>query len=977
MTKKKIRNQSDRPTVPDDADSTPDDARSRRPRRRDRLTPDREKVRLSWRKKLAFAAVATLLALLLVEAGLWLFGVRPVIATEDPYVGFSSLSPLFVETLDEDETIWMETAENKRKWFNGQKFAPDKPDGTYRIFCLGGSTTFGRPYDDATSFCGFLRKYLPAADSSHPWEVINCGGISYASYREAIIVKEACRYEPDLFIFYGSQNEFLERRTYRTVIETPPMVRGLGALASRTRVYAAAHWAVQAARGEPDDTERDVLDDDVLARLDRSVGPTDYVRDDEQRQRIVEHYRYNLSKMIDTARANGADVLLVQPASNLRDCSPFKSQHSDDVASDDEKLAAYERAYRDAKTKMDAAEKLAAAVDAANLEDDSKAKTPPKSDKPSDSKATTKAEEDGKNDGDAKIAAAKNDDGKSDEKTSTKKSNGGKPLSDAEKGRWAIFNELKQALDAIDRAIAIDPRYAAGHYRRGQILDRLRYFADAKAAYQRALEEDVCPLRAIREIDDVTKLVANDRKADVIDFPKIVADVSPQGIADKEWFMDHVHPSPAGHKILAQAIVDQMIENGVVRDTGAWTAEAKNRIGDTIISRIGARRHGEAMRTMSKVFEWAGKPEEANHWARQAIKFVPNDAEALFRAAAGAEKQGQFDTAIALYQRSLEINPTVAVTYNSLGNINERAGEYGKALEYYRTAEKYASLRGEKDFVLQSRTLAAGALMKLNRLDEAEKELRDVVATDANLAEAHNQLGKLYALKDDAETSLAMFAAARRLEPRNASFARNEGAMLARAGKHADAKRVLGEALSIEPGNAQAHATLADVHLGLREYDDAAEAYRKALRIEPDFDAARGNLAEILMQQWQLDEADRLLSAGPSGREVMGAMARLAWRLATTPEDEFRNGKRAVELAQRVRKTVGDKWARGLDVLAAAYAETGQFDAAVTTANLAVAAAVEAKDDDLATAVKQRLEGYRQNKPHRDPALVRLDEPPK
>ena len=88
------------------------------------------------------------------------------------------------------------TAANKKDVFNVQAFSARKKANTYRIFCLGGSTTFGRPYDDRTSFAGWLRAFLAAADPSRTWEVINAGGISYASYRVAALMDELSRYEP-------------------------------------------------------------------------------------------------------------------------------------------------------------------------------------------------------------------------------------------------------------------------------------------------------------------------------------------------------------------------------------------------------------------------------------------------------------------------------------------------------------------------------------------------------------------------------------------------------------------------------------------------------------------------------------------------------------------------------------------------------------------------------------------------------------
>ena len=83
---------------------------------------------------------------------------------------------------------------------------------------MGGSTTYGRPYFDNVSFCGWLRAYLQAADPTRNWEVINAGGVSYASYRVAILMEELVEYDPDLFIVYSGHNEFLERRTYPQII---------------------------------------------------------------------------------------------------------------------------------------------------------------------------------------------------------------------------------------------------------------------------------------------------------------------------------------------------------------------------------------------------------------------------------------------------------------------------------------------------------------------------------------------------------------------------------------------------------------------------------------------------------------------------------------------------------------------------------------------------------------------------------------
>jgi tetratricopeptide (TPR) repeat protein len=54
-----------------------------------------------------------------------------------------------------------------------------------------------------------------------------------------------------------------------------------------------------------------------------------------------------------------------------------------------------------------------------------------------------------------------------------------------------------------------------------------------------------------------------------------------------------------------------------------------------------------------------------------------------------------------------------------------------------------------------------------------------------------------------------------------------------------------------------------------------------------------------------------------------------AWQLATCPDPKFRDGKKALEYARKANDNSGGKRPECVDALAAAYAETGQFDEAI------------------------------------------------
>ncbi len=247
------------------------------------------RAKLSLRKKLIFSLITVSTVLALLEVGLALLGVEPALYQADPYVGFSTYVPLFVERKAADGSTQLVTAKNKIRLFNRQEFPKKKPSGSYRIFSVGGSTTNGRPYDDATSFSGWLREYLNATCDERQWEVVNAGGVSYASYRVALLMEELIRYEPDLFIIYTGHNEFLEDRTYGDIKETSATVQWISTLASRSRCATLIGNAVRGVSswGSEPPAPQTVLPDEVVTLLDKSVGPSDYTRDDAQREKVL------------------------------------------------------------------------------------------------------------------------------------------------------------------------------------------------------------------------------------------------------------------------------------------------------------------------------------------------------------------------------------------------------------------------------------------------------------------------------------------------------------------------------------------------------------------------------------------------------------------------------------------------------------------------------------------------------------------
>lgn len=120
----------------------------------------------------------------------------------------------------------------------------------------------------------------------------------------------------------------------------------------------------------------------------------------------------------------------------------------------------------------------------------------------------------------------------------------------------------------------------------------------------------------------------------------------------------------------------------------------------------------------------------------------------------------------------------------------------------------------------------------------------------------------------------------------------------------------------------------------------------------------------ILQQQGDLAGAakvfEKALGKAESNPLFLNAYA---WLLATSPEDGVRDGAKAVKLALRASELTGWKEAAYVDTLAAAYAETGDFESAVKWQSEAVNLGLKDKG------VLDRLELYKQRKPFRDEEL--------
>ena len=96
------------------------------------------------------------------------------------------------------------------------------------------------------------------------------------------------------------------------------------------------------------------------------------------------------------------------------------------------------------------------------------------------------------------------------------------------------------------------------------------------------------------------------------------------------------------------------------------------------------------------------------------------------------------------------------------------------------------------------------------------------------------------------------------------------------------------------------------------------------------------------------------------------ALNNLAWVLATYPADTIRDGKRAIELAEKAAVLPGGEAPIVLRTLAAAYAEAGDFSNAVNTAQHALDLATKQNNTSLLATLRHEIELYQARTPYRE-----------
>lgn len=250
--------------------------------------------------------------------------------------------------------------------------------------------------------------------------------------------------------------------------------------------------------------------------------------------------------------------------------------------------------------------------------------------------------------------------------------------------------------------------------------------------------------------------------------------------------------------------------------------------------------------------------------------------------------------------------------------------------------------------------------------EDAIKHYRRAVQLDPEYAKGRYNLGVALLHRGPEPEAVAELEAAVRLQPIYPDAWYSLGLAYAKQHRFHEAENALRRATQQQADRDVAWANLGRVLGRLGKWHEAEECFRRAVSRSPQELIYRLGLAWALQQQGDPGAADReFAEVSRLDPQWTVAMSDSAWAMATSSDPDKRNGVLAIDLALPAsQRCAQSRRPRNFDILAAAYAENGDWEDAVATAEKARSLAVAAGQSDLAREVAQREEDYRAHRPY-------------
>jgi len=249
-------------------------------------------------------------------------------------------------------------------------------------------------------------------------------------------------------------------------------------------------------------------------------------------------------------------------------------------------------------------------------------------------------------------------------------------------------------------------------------------------------------------------------------------------------------------------------------------------------------------------------------------------------------------------------------------------------------------------------------------LDQAEAYYTSLIEVNPTSEQCYNRRAIVRRYLGMHDQAIEDYSTAIRLNPNSAIYFGNRGSLWHYSKRNnEEALKDYNESIRLDPTSAKIFYARGALFRSKNELDAAMTDFNEAIRLDPKYVAAfngrglvwksKGELAAAIRDHEETIRLDSRYSSGYSN---------LAWILATSTDPNFRDGERAVAAASIACELTSWRDVGSVRAMAAAYAERGDFSAAVQTQNVALKLTSE-KDQPFE---QDRLRLYLAEKPYRE-----------
>jgi tetratricopeptide (TPR) repeat protein len=342
----------------------------------------------------------------------------------------------------------------------------------------------------------------------------------------------------------------------------------------------------------------------------------------------------------------------------------------------------------------------------------------------------------------------------------------------------------------------------------------------------------------------------------------------------------------------------------------------------------------------------------------EAIRTKPDEPDAYRDRGVARISRQDIAAAIADFNAAIRLDPKDSSTYVCRAAAWLAKNDEVKAMADFDEAIRLEPRNGDAYFLRGSLHGQKG------QIDEAIADFSQLIKLDPSAFMAYEGRGTAWRHKREFDRAIADFTDAIRLEPRNPGAYVGRG--LALRDKREDDKAIadLDHAIQLDPENADAYGIRGDAYADKKDFQRAIVDFTRVIELDPHNAWAYASRGIAHADRHEYDKAvadlDRALQIDPSNPEALNGMA---WFRATCPVDKYRNGASAVTAATKACEVTGWKDPGLLDTLAAAHAESNDFDSALKWQ----AKAIELEGDvkDKADYLKRQAL-YKNKKPYRE-----------